>query len=66
MDITEEHVDTKNVNSINLNVQDPKCIHPNSDINSRSPTASKKELKEMYPECFSDKGSFKDYKYHIE
>ena len=41
-------------------------VHLHSDINSRPPIRSKEELKNMYPECFSGKGTFKDYKYHIK
>ena len=52
MDITEEWMDTENIDSVNLNVQGPKYIHHNCDIHSRPPIRSKQELKEMYPECF--------------
>ena len=66
MDVTEEWVDTENIDSKNLNVQGPKYIHPDSDIRTRPPISSKEELKEMYPECFSGIGTFKNYSYHIE
>ena len=66
MDITEEWVDTENVDSKNLNVQDPKYIHPDSNIRTRPPISSKGELKEMYPEGFSCIGTFKNYRYHFE
>ena len=52
MDVTEEWVDTENIDSKNLNVHGPKCIHPDSDIRTRPQINSKGELKEMYPECF--------------
>ena len=58
MDVTEEWVDTENIDSKNLNVQGPKYIHPDSDIRTRPPVRSKGELKEMYPECFSGIGTF--------
>ena len=57
MDVTEEWVDTENIDSKNLNVQGPKYIHPDSDIGTRPPISSKEELKEMYPECFSGIGN---------
>ena len=50
MDVTEEWVDTENIDSKYLNMQGPKYIHPDSDIRTR--ISSKGELKEMYPECF--------------
>ena len=53
LDVTEEWVDTENIDSKNLNVQGPKYIHPDSDIRTRPQISSKRELKEMYPECFS-------------
>ena len=59
MDVSEEWVDTENTDSKNLNMQDPKYIHPDSDIRTRPPISSKGELKEMYPECFSGIGTFK-------
>ena len=65
MDITEEWLDTENTDSINLNVQSPKYIHPDSDISSRPPIRNKEELKDIYQECFSGIGVFKDYKYYI-
>ena len=52
MDVIEEQVDTENIDSKSLNVQDPKYIHPDSDIRTRHQINSKGELKEMYPECF--------------
>ena len=66
MDVTEEWVNTENIDSKNLNVQGPKYIHPDSDIRTRPQINSKGELKEMYPECFSGIGTFKNYRYHIE
>ena len=66
MDVTEEWVDMENIDSKNLNVQSPKYIHPDSDIRTRPPIRSKGELKEMYPECFSGIGTFKNYRYLIE
>ena len=52
-DITEEWLDTENIDSINLNVQGLKYIHPDSDIDSKPAIRSKEELKDMYPDCFS-------------
>ena len=52
-DITEEWMDTENIDSINLTVESPKYIYPDSDIDSRPPIRSKEELKNIYPECFS-------------
>ena len=52
MDVTEEWVDTENIDSKNLNVQGPKYIHPDSDIRTRPQINSKGELKEKYPECY--------------
>ena len=66
MDVTEEWVDTENIDSKNLNVQGPKYIPPDSDIRIRSQINSKGELKEMYPEWFSGIGTFKNYRYYIE
>ena len=66
MDVTEERVDTENIDSKNLNVQDPLYIHPDSNIRTRPQISSKGELKEMYPECFSGIGTVKNYRYHIE
>ena len=66
MDVTEERVDTENIDSKNLNVQDPLYIHPDSNIRTRPQINSKGELKEMYPECFSGIGTVKNYRYHIE
>ena len=59
MDVTEEWVDTENIDSKNLNVQGPKYIHPDSDIRTRPQRNSKRVLKEMYPECFSGIGTLK-------
>ena len=42
MDVTEEWVDTENIDSKNLNVQGPKYIHPDSDIKTRPQINSKK------------------------
>ena len=39
-------------------MQGPKYICPESEVRG--------ELKEMYPKCFSGKGTFKNYRYHIE
>ena len=47
-------------------MQGPKYIHPDTEIRTRHPISSKGELKEMYPECFSGIGTFKNYRYHIE
>ena len=66
MDIKEEWLDTENIDSINLNLLGHKYIHPGNDIDSRPPIRSKEELKDMYPECFSGIGIFKNCKYHIE
>ena len=66
MDVTEEWMDTENIDSKNLNVQGPKYIPPDSDIRTRPTISSKWELKEMYPECFSGIGTFKNYRCHIE
>ena len=66
MDITDKWLDTENIDSINLIVQGPKYISPDSDINNRPPIGSKEEMKEMYPECLSGIGTFKDCKYHIQ
>ena len=66
MDVTKEWLDTENIDSKNLNVQGPKCIHPDSDIRTRPQIKSKRELKQMYPECFLGIGTFKNYRYHIE
>ena len=52
MDVTEEWLDTENIDSRNLNVQGPKYIHPDSDKRTRPPINSEEKLKEMYPECF--------------
>ena len=60
MDVTEEWVDTENIDSKNLNVQGPKYIHPDSDTRTRPQINSKGGLKEMYPECFSGIGTFKN------
>ena len=62
----KSRVDTENIDSKNLNVQGPKYIHPDSDIRTRPPISSKGELKEMYPECFSGIGTFRNYRYHME
>ena len=35
MDVTEEWVDTENIDSKSLNVQGPKYIHPDNDIRTR-------------------------------
>ena len=66
MGITEKWLDTENIDSINLNVQDLKYIHSDIDINSRPPIRGKEELKEMFLDCFSGIGTFKDYKYHTQ
>ena len=36
MDVTEEWVDTENIDSKNWNVQGPKCVHPDSDIRDQT------------------------------
>ena len=55
------------MNNVDLNnFQGPNYIHPESDLNSRPPIASKEMLKQMYPECFSGIGTFKNFKYHID
>ena len=41
MHITEECLDTENVDSTDLNVQGSKYIHPDSDISSRPPIRRK-------------------------
>ena len=41
MDVTEEWVDTQNIDSKNLNVQGSKYIHPSSDIRTMPPISSK-------------------------
>ena len=65
MDITEEWLDTKNIDSINLNVQGPIYIYPDSDINSRPPIRNMKKMNNIYPECFSGiRTIIKDYKCH--
>ena len=46
--------------------QGPTFIHPESDIKSRTSISSRQQLREMYPECFTGVGTFKNYKYHIE
>ena len=66
MDVTDRWVDAENIDSKHLNVQGPKYIHPDSDISTRPTICSKDELKEMYPECFSGVGTFKNYRYHTE
>ena len=59
IDVTEEWVDTENIDSKKLNVQGNKYIHPDSDIRTIPQINSKGELKEMYPECFSGIDTFK-------
>ena len=55
------------MNNVDLNnFQGPNFIHQESDLKSRPPIASKEMLKQMYPECFSGIGTFKNFKYHID
>ena len=49
----------ENVNSCN------GYIHPDSNLHHRLPINSKVELKEIYQECLSDVGEFKDFECHI-
>ena len=52
MDITEEWVDTENIDSKNMNVQGPKYIHPDSDLRTRPPITIKGELKKCTQNVF--------------
>ena len=52
MDVTEEWVDTENIDSKNLNVQGPKYIHSDSNIRTRPQINSKGELKGNVPRIF--------------
>ena len=36
-----------------------------TDLHKCPPIMSKEQLKNMYPECFTGIGKFKNYKYHI-
>ena len=44
---------------------DPDYIPLKTDLHKCPPIMRKKQLKNMYPECFDGIGKFKDYKYHI-
>ena len=66
MDVTEGWVDSENIDSKILNVQGPKCMHPDDDIRTKPPIRSKGEFKEMYLDCSSGIGTFQNYRYHIE
>ena len=52
MDVTEEWVDTENIDSKNLNVQGPKYIHPDSDIRTRPQINSKSGTKRNVSRMF--------------
>ena len=55
------------VNNVELNnFQGPNYIHPESDLKSRPPIGSEEMLKQMYTEYFSETGTFKNFKYHID
>ena len=40
-------------------------IQPDSELHTRPHIKDKEALKEMYPECFTGIGKFKDFEYHI-
>ena len=42
-----------------------KYIHSDSDLHQRPSIKNKAELRDMYQECFSGVGKFKDFEYHI-
>ena len=52
MDVTEEWVETENIESRNLNVQGPKYIHSDSGIGTRPPISSKGGNKGNVPRVF--------------
>ena len=67
VDITEDWLDgdsnsgeVNEVGSCNSNY-----IQPDSELHTRPPIRNKEALKEMYPECFTGIGKFKDFEYHI-
>ena len=59
MDGDSNPVEVNEVCSCNSNY-----IQPDSELHTRPPIRNKEALKEMYPECFTGIGKFKDFEYH--
>ena len=50
-----------------VSVKGKLYVHPETPIDERPPIKSKPDLKEMYPECFTNvTNCFPNYEYHIE
>ena len=60
MDGDRNPVEVNEVSSCNSNY-----IQPDSELHTRPPNKNKETLTEMYPECFTGIGKFKDFEYHI-
>ena len=60
MDGDRNPVEVNEVSSCNSNY-----IQSDSELHTRPPIKNKEALKEMYPECFTWIGKFKDFEYHI-
>ena len=59
-DVTEEWMDSmKCIDNVQFDFQGPNYIHPASGIKSRPSLSSRKQLRAMYPECFTGIGTFK-------
>ena len=65
--VTEEWMEAMRcMDNVEFDFQVLSYIHPESDIKSRPSINSREQLREMYCECCTGIGTFKNYKYLIE